>query len=403
VDVYTPPPQSGWDSLARYLLGFAQPTVSDARIVRRFLQATFDTGAAEDFQSVTDQLWPHSTVAPPATASRPSRWRLTERGVSEAITLLEHPQDSWRRGLSRTVILCLLAADAVPRGSSPKATAAIGRFGSPLLDATAKTPGGWLDSPSIQRLATTMLHAAESGDPILSAYTGVRDPIKDLAVGRVLWRLRHEGLVREQTTSPQVGDPPLPIPGDLRMQLRHRRDAQLTPLGRKLLSVRRRSAQTPTDAIRLAKNVARTLLKHPNPQIAALSIEHVVKIPDIPDDPLQRRIDLALWTPTCPPEQPSTWVEIVRNPATSWSAATRLPTHLARAALASSLWAQHIDCYVVLSPADRALAALEESIAHTRQDLPAGTSLFIHAVNIKAATTRTLLEAPKLLTARLVA
>jgi len=389
-------PTSGFDSIARYVLGLGQPTVTDLTLVHTFLGMTFGPTEAEDFREAVQDIWPDLVVNVQSSLSSntATAYRLTDRGAREAFALLANPQDSWRRALARTVIITLFLAHAMPRSHVPHANKVISNLDSSFA-ATVQASSGWVDRETLQFLVNATLQAVEAGDSIGYVYKGIRDGVAETAVGRVLWRLVQDGTIRERTSTPAASSIPVQIPTDIRMRVRRAKVADLSPLGKKLLAMRRRQpSERMYETTETIRDIARQVIAIPNPSVSALSVEHVVQINDDPEDPTTRRIDLAIWSPACPPERPSLWVEFISPHYRSGARAQRLRHHLTSAVDASLTWRQHITCYVVLATNSLSTMAMcQRACMEAQQHIIPNASVTIHIVDTKDATSGSILRA----------
>jgi len=400
-----PAPTSGWDSLARYLVGLVHPLPSDLDLVCRYLNLSFGLTTAEDFLYLANELWPERRVMQitPPQKSPNKEWRLSTAGVSEAVRIVTKPESSWRRPLSRAVLVALLAARAVPPVSTSRSKQTVADLESPYLDSL--TPSrSFATTEEVQVIVDGILRASENGDPVGAIFRGIRSGLSETSIGRVLWRLQDDGLVRKQEPKKNQHTPVmLPLPHDLRRRWRKAGQPPLSPLGEKLLSVRRRNpAHRSFASIDKATAIARHILTLPDSELGGLSVEHVIRIPEDPEDPIIRRIDLAVWLDAFDPERPPIWVEIVGSRTTSGQGYMHLPTHLSTAGLASRLWEMPILCYIVMKPSDRILEFTLAAIEDLKATAAPGTHVTVKIMNLQSVTTQSIIQAPALFQERVI-
>lgn len=395
------PVASGLDAAARYALGFATPTIDNLLTAQSFVHHAYGEAMATAMASAYHVIWPgwqHGGRSRVDTVDR-KEWRLTELGIDEVAGLFADPSTSWRRALSRAVIVSLARCCAVP----DKARRQLDYI--PTLKDQLKTDidpkqHGWLPTSEIGTDVHTILERIERGDPLRLAFRGIRAPVHDPAVGRVLWRLEQEGLVRSRRISAAGRQPELFLPpaqiGRLRQQLLN---PPLTPIGERLLVTRRRSARTDVPERMVGtslhiQQIAQALLTHHADPVAAISREHVVRL-----GTTNRRLDIAVWTPEDDVGFPSIWIEVTVSRSKSGSTLKRLRQHIFTAAAASAAWNRPISLYIV-GPARRAhLSAVQaaiEEVALAR--FGRGTDLAISVVAASEACLAPVWRVPPLRT-----
>ena len=343
------PVLSGLDAVARYALGFATPTPENLSAALAFVRITYGDHLAKGMADAYQAIWPawarRGRVYSRA-ASHPE-WRLTENGVDAVVWLLTDPKSSWRRGLSRATLMALARAGA----TSDRDARRLAQFPT-LATSSAKndTPGGhgWIATTDLSVAVTALLEAVEMGDPLRDAFRGVRAPVLDPSVGRVLWRLANEGLVKSRQlrtigTQPEMLIPPVKM-SSIRLRLGN---PPLSPLGERLISMRRRAAGRTIPPRMVGTNlhiqrIAEALLECPTDPVAAISREYVIEMGHA-----ARRIDIAVWAPEDPVGRPSTWVEVTADRSQSGGTLGRLDSHIHTAAAASAAWRQPISLYIV--------------------------------------------------------
>ncbi len=407
-------PASGWDALARYVLGFGTPERQDLDAALRFVNYTFDGHASADLAAVYRELWPTwDSYNPPSSTKALHNWRLTSAGVYEAEHLLASPSTSGRRALARAVLTVLLVKGAVPAAyqtrirhmvtqSLPEAA----RVG--IITTMLDSQQTWLPTETLNQLTLDMLIAADSGDPVRTVFKRVRAPVQEAAVGRVLWQMKRGGLVRQQRERPNRSATVLIPPADLHRRYRRHLAPPLSPVGSRIFNMHRRHTKAlaePTSgsgrSIRTVKEITRAVLSIPDPNLLGVSHEHVIRV-NRDGVPITRRLDIAAWLGRDTGEEPTTWIEIVGPWKASGGSHLRLVSQIATAIEASADWRKEITLYIVIHTGAAILTYVTTAIEDAMKTATAADPhLAIRIVDVKQATQRPLWAAAPILSQRI--
>ncbi len=380
------PVVSGLDAVARYALGFGTPTSENLMAARSYVQAVYGWDMSVAMADVYQFIWPDWQNQVYTGSINSTEWRLTQKGVEVVESLLHNPTSSWRRGLSRATLVTLARSRAVPKRYVHQLDQ-FQNLGNDLPTNVELNREGWISTEALGKEVLLLLERTEIGDPIRSIFQGVRAPIRSPAVGRVLWRLAKEGLVKRRSLKDAVDarsrllSPPTKI-----TTLRHNLgDPPLTPLGEHLFTTRRKSAgqDVPFRIVNVSlqiQQVAQALLKYPSDSVAAIDREHVIHL-----GKTSRRIDIAVWTPKDAVDRPSIWIEITTDPTKSGGTLGRIEHHIFSAAEASAAWQSPIALYIVSPSKPTQLSNIYTAINQASLSNRGKTNLTIAVVPISKA------------------
>lgn len=396
------PLASGLDAVVRYALGFVTPTPANLDTAHTFVRFAYGESMAREMANTYAAIWPgwalQGRVHTPSRST--TEWRLTEAGVAVVEDLLSDPGSSWRRGLSRATILTLGRLGAAPTRSARRIQMMTGGDSEPTRQRDP-TRSSWISAEALEDEVRSLLEAVERGDPLRNAFRGVRAPVCDPAIGRVLWRLEKEGLVTSRKIQ-SIGTQSdfLVQAASMATIRRVLGSPPLSMLSERLIATRRRTAGSPPQRMQSTslyiQQIAQALMFHPTDPVAAMSREHVVRLGSI-----ARRLDIAVWTPEDLVAHPSIWIEATDTRLKSGSSLARIEHHVMSAAAASAVWRQPISLYIV-GPTQRAhlmtIAAVLDRVATSKMRL--GTDLTVSVLSSTAATEAPVWRARPLRTER---